>query len=325
MRMMKKKKETSWPWKFAWAAVCWALFAAQSLAGVAQQPGATAPDVAPPLRIGAGDLIEVTMFENQDLSGRFRVDDRGDITVPLIGSVHVAGETAEEAAAAIEKRFVEAQILEPAESHATVFIAEYATQGITVSGEVKNPGVYPALGVRMLNDVITAAGGVTPTAAAKVVITHKSDTGNPVTVDYVPEALKPVMPGVQIFPGDTVAVPRAGIVYVVGNVQKPGGYVLDGRNLLTVEEAMALSGGTGHAAALKRAQLVRTLEDGRKEAITIPINLIYKGQAPDVALKDGDILFVPTSTGKLISEQAIISALSIGSSIAIYRTAVNGQ
>ena len=78
---------------------------------------------------------------------------------------------------------------------------------------------------------------------------------------------------------------------------------------------MALAGGSGHAAALKRAQLVRTLDDGRKEAITIPVNLIYKGKAPDVALIDGDILYVPTSTGKLVTEQAITSALGIGTSL----------
>ncbi len=323
MRMMKRERVNSMARKFACMAACWALLVAQTIAGAAQQPVNSVSNMAPPLRIGAGDLIEVTMFENSDLSGRFRVDDRGDITVPLIGTVHVAGDTAEEAAVEIEKRFVAAEILQPAESHATVFIAEYATQGITVGGEVKNSGVYPALGVRMLNDVITAAGGVTVAAASKVVITRKSDPGNPITVDYVPEALKPVVPSIQIFPGDTVTVPRAGIVYVVGDVTRPGGYVLDGRNQLTVEEAMALSGGTGHAAELKRAQLVRTLEDGRKEAITIPINLIYKGRAPDVALKDGDILYVPVSTAKLVSEQAIISALSVGSSIAVYRTSVS--
>ncbi|MFZ1940471.1 MAG: polysaccharide biosynthesis/export family protein [Terracidiphilus sp.] len=308
--------------RIACAAACLALLAAQAIAGSAQQQAGPATGVAPPLVIGSGDLLEVTMFENADLSGRFRVDDQGNITVPLIGSVHVAGETAEEAAADIEKRFVEAQILQPAESHATVFIAEYATQGITVNGEVKSPGVYPALGVRMLNDVITSAGGVTITASSKVVITHKGDPTNQITVDYNPEALKPVIPEVQIFPGDTVVVPRAGIVYVLGNVAKPGGYLLDGRSQLTVEEVMALAGNGGHAAAMKRAQLVRTMDDGRKESITIPVNLIYKGQAPDVAMKDGDILYVPTSNGRLITEQAITSALGIGTSIAIYKTAI---
>ena len=84
---------------------------------------------------------------------------------------------------------------------------------------------------------------------------------------------------------------------------------------------MALAGGGAHAAALKRVQLVRTLPDGSKEAITIPVNLIYKGRAPDVALKDGDILYVPTSTAKLVSEQAITTALGIGTSLVFYRAA----
>lgn len=304
---------------FACATAFWIFLLALAMAASAQQSVNPAPNAAPPLKIGSGDLIDVVMFDNPDLSGQFRVDEKGDITVPLIGRVHVEGLTADGAATLIEQRYVEAQILQPADSHATVFISEYATQGITVNGEVKNPGVYPALGVRKLNDVIAAAGGITLTAASKVVITHRGDPGNPITVDYNPDALNPVIPDVQIFPGDTLTVPRAGIVYVLGDVNKAGGYVLDGRNTLTVEEAMALAGGGAHAAALKRVQLVRTLTDGRKEAITIPVNLIYKGRAPDVALKDGDILYVPTSTGRLAAEQAITSALGIGTSVLVYR------
>ncbi len=302
----------------AWA-VCWTILFAHGMAATAQKAPNPMPDTAPPLKIGSGDLIEVNMFENPDLSGRFRVDANGDITVPLIGHVHVQGLTAEEAARLIEKRYVEAQILQPAESQATVFISEYATQGITVSGEVKLSGVYPALGVRMLNDVITAAGGITVAADTKVVITHRDNPGNPVTVNYDPEALPPVIPDVQVYPGDTVFVPRAGIVYVMGDVNRPGGYVLDNQRVLTVETAMALAGGSGHAAALKHVQLVRTLEDGRREAITIPLNLIYKGKAPDVALKNGDILYLPTSKAALAGEQALSSALGIGASIILYR------
>jgi polysaccharide biosynthesis/export protein len=310
------------PW--ACAAVVWLILFAHAPAGLAQQVAVANP-IASPLRISAGDLIEVNMFENPDLSGRFRVDEKGDINVPLIGSVHLQGTTAEEAATIIERRFVEAQILQPAESHATVFIDEYATQGITVNGEVKATGVYPALGVRMLNDVIAAAGGLTPAAASKVLITHRSDPGRPLTVDYNPSSLKPVIPDVQVFPGDSILVPRAGIVYVVGDVNRAGGFVLDGRRALTVEEAMALAGGGAHAAALNRVQLVRTLDDGRKEAITIPVNLIYKGRAPDVSMKDGDVLYVPTSTAKLVTETAINSALGIGTSVAVYRTSVGGS
>ena len=296
------------------------LLCAPTVVGMAQQSGSAAPNPVPPLMIGSGDLIEVSMFENPDMSGRYRVDEMGDITVPLIGHVHVAGMTADEAARKIEQLYVEGQILLPANSHATVFIAEYATQGITINGEVKTPGVYPALGVHKLNDLIAAAGGLTQLAASRVVITHKDDPGNPVTVEYNPAALKPIIPDVQMFPGDSILIPKAGVVYVAGNVAKPGAYVLDGRRTLTVEAAMALSGGGGKASAMKRVQLVRTLDDGRKEAITIPVNLIFKGQAPDVALIDGDILYVPTSNAKLITVQAITSALGIGTSVIVYRT-----
>ena len=84
---------------------------------------------------------------------------------------------------------------------------------------------------------------------------------------------------------------------------------------------MALAGGQGHAAAMKRAQLVRTLDGGRRELITISLDGIIKGKAPDVALQDGDVLYVPTSTAKMAAEQAISSALAIGTSVSIYRTA----
>lgn len=305
----------------AWLATLAFFFCAFAMTANSQKSGSLEPGAAPPLRIGSGDLLDLTMFENPDLSGHFRVDEKGDIIVPLIGRVHVQGDTAEQAAKVIEERYVQAQILQPAESHATVFITEYASQGIIVSGAVKSPGVYPALGVRMLNDVVTAAGGVTDAAASKVIITHRNNPESPVTVEYNPEGNPPLIPNVQVFPGDTVMVPRAGMVYVVGNVLRSGGYVLNGRRALTVEEAMALAGGSGHAAALKRVQLVRTVEGGRKEMITIPLNLIYKGEAPDVALKDGDILYVPTSNGRLITEQAITSALGIGTQVAVYKSA----
>ncbi len=282
-----------------------------------QRPSPTAPSIT----IGPGDMIEATVFDAPELSSRLRVDAHGDVNAPLIGMVHVEGLTAEQAGALISDRYVEAQILRPESAQASVFIEEYANQGITVNGEVKAPGVYPALGVRMLNDVVSSAGGETPIAASTVLITHRSDPQHTISVDYDPSALKPVIPAVQILPGDSITVPRAGIVYVVGDVNKPGGYILDGRQPLTVEEAMGLAGGGGHAAKLRRVQLLRSLDDGRKEMIIVPVNKIMEGKDPDVALRDGDILYVPTSTGRLVMEQAITSAIGIGTSVTVYRTA----
>jgi len=300
-----------------------ALLLVQIGAGQARQADSATAYSAPQLKIGSGDLLEVTMYDNPNLSGHFRVDSNGDIVVPLLGHVHVAGGTAEEAATLIANRYVDADILKPIDSYATVDIAEYATQGITVNGEVRTPGVYPALGVRMLNDVMAAAGGVTQAASSKVIITHRNDPDHPITVTYNPEALTPEIPHVQIFPGDTIMVPKAGIIYVLGDVAHSGGYVLEGRSTLTVEEAMALAGGGEHAAAMNRVQLVRTLKDGSRVAITIPVDRIFKGQAADVALSDGDILYVPTSYEKLVSEQALTTSLALGSSILLYKVALH--
>lgn len=286
----------------------------------AENPGdASSSYRVPILKIGSGDLVQVSMFDNPELSGSFRVDADGDIVLPLIGKVHLAGETADAVGTQIAKRYVDAGILKPESAYATVSVLEYATQGITVNGEVKTPGIYPALGVRMLNDIIAAAGGETTVAASKVVITHRDDPDHPETVYYNPSALVPAMPRVQVFPGDSIMVPRAGIVYVLGDVNRSGGFVLDGRQPLTIERAMALAGGGAKAAALNRVQLVRSLKDGRKEAITISLKDIFKGKAPDVALKDGDVVYVPTSTGKLVAEQAISSALGIGTQITVFR------
>lgn len=306
----------------ALAAALSILFLSPAIATVAQNSGNGSPYRVPPLKTGAGDLLQVSMFENPELSGSFRVDADGDIVLPLIGKVQVAGETADQVGTEVANRYVQTGILKPGTAYATVSVLEYATQGITVNGEVKTPGIYPALGLRMLNDVITAAGGEMATAASNVVITHRDDPAHPVTVYYNPSALIPTVPQVQIFPGDTIMIPRAGIVYVLGDVIRAGGFPLTGQQDLTLEEAVALAGGNGKAAALKYVQVVRSLKDGRKEAITVSLKDIYKGRAADVPLQNGDVVYVPTSNVKLAAEQALSSALGVGTGIAIYRSSL---
>ena len=310
----------------AWVALLGMLMPPAPIAAYGQDSsGVNRPvpqQAAPALRIGFGDLIDIALFEAPELSGRFRVDEKGDIQVPLLGTVQVQGLTADQAAKLIEKLYVRAQILKPETAKATVFIEEYATQGIVVAGEVKTPGVFPALGVRMLNDVMVAAGGVLPTAASKVIIIRRSDPAHRLVVDYNPEALNPIIPQVQILPGDTVIVPKAGMVYILGAVNRPGGYELNGRSTLSVEEAMALAGNSANAARMKHVQLVRNLPDQRKEMMIFSVDRILKGEAPDVALKDGDILYVPISNKRLAIQQIVGAAFGIGTQVAIYKIAL---
>jgi len=307
--------------RFKCAAAIGILIFVQAFTAVAQPAPSSAP-VAQGIQIGPGDLIEVTVFGQNDLTGRFRVNEKGDVLVPLLGSLHVAGMTADEIAMNLNDRYIQGEILTPGQAHVTVFVSEYATQGIRVNGEVKSPGVYPALGVRMLYDVLSAAGGLTLTASSKITITHKNAPESPMTVEYDPEATPPTIPQVQILPGDTIMVPRAGIVYVAGNVAKTGGYILEGERPLTIEKLMALVGGGGHGAGMDHAHLVRTLANGSREDIEFSVNRIFKGRAPDIVLKDGDILYVPTSRIKLVTEQAIGSAVGLGTSLLLYRVAV---
>jgi polysaccharide export outer membrane protein len=316
----KKKRRDSRMAKTVAALMLAAMLAVPAAVNAQSEPAIEVP-AAPPLVIGSGDLINVSMFDAPELSGHFRVDQNGDVGLPLIKPIHVAGLTAEQAANVLKKQYVQENILVPEGSDPTVFIEEYANQGITVSGEVKSPGVYPAFGVKMLNDVVTAAGGPTQLAQSNVIITRRSDPEHPVTLAYNPDARPRMTPEMQVFPGDTISVPRAGIVYVLGAVTRSGGYVLDGRDEVTAQKAMALAGGTGRAPAMNRAQLVRNQDDGTKLMITVPLDRIFKGTAPDIVLRNGDILYVPTSTEKIVTQVAITAAVAVGSAILIYKFA----
>ena len=199
--------------------------------------------------------------------------------------------------------------------HVTVFITEYATQGVTVAGEVKSPGIYPLLGSHGLVDILTAAGGVTGTAGRMVSVTHKSDPAHP---EMIRLASKPgeIIANVDIQPGDTVVVSKAGVCYVVGDVAKAGGFLIEGNDRLTVLEIMALAGGTTRTSAKDKARLIRKTPNGREE-MPIPLKAMMNGKVKDMAVEDGDILFVPSSAGKNVLYRGTDSAVAIATGFAL--------
>jgi polysaccharide export outer membrane protein len=249
------------------------------------------------LRLSAGDLLDIKVLGtvDPDFSPKLRVDDQGAITLPYAGALPVAGMTAEDAGRAIEARFREKDILK--DPHVSVTVLEYATQGVTVLGEVKNPGVYPLLGTHGLLDLISAAGGATPTAGKAVTVTHRDDTSHPevVNVDTKPGSTSAF--SVDIRPGDTIVVSHAGIVYVLGDVGKPGGFLIENSDRLTVLQAIALAQGTNRTASLDHTKLIRKTGTGHQESV-VPLKKILADAVPDQMLADGDILFVPTSGAK---------------------------
>jgi len=271
---------------------------------------------APQLRVSAGDLLNVDVFDSPELSAKLRVTESGDINLPVAGITHVEGMTAAEAAPAIEQRLRDKDILK--NPHVEVFVQEYATQGVSVLGEVKSPGIYPNLDSHTLLDFISAAGGTTPTAGKTVSITHKDDPDNPTVVqlDNSPDLAKKA--DVTILPGDTVFVSRAGIVYVVGDLGKPGGFLIENNDRLTAMQAVALAQGANHTAALNRSRLIRKTPNGPQET---PVELakILSGKESDIRLEDGDILFVPMAKARAAAYQGMTYAISLATGIAIYR------
>jgi len=125
---------------------------------------------------------------------------------------------------------------------------------------------------------------------------------------------------VPVRPGDIVKVPRAGIVYVVGEVQKPGGFVLQNNESISVLQAIALAQGPTHTSAISRARIIRT-DPATGTRTEIPMNLgrILSGKAPDAFLQPKDIVFVPNSAAKSVLFRSSEAALQTAAGIAIYK------
>src|SRR5579863_6214330 len=279
-----------------------------TLGGIGFGSGAAGP-------IGNGDLIEMSVFDTPELSGKLRVSNNGEIILPLVGKLHVAGMKAEDAAALIRQKFVDGAYLK--DPQVTVFIAEYATQNVSVLGEVKNPGIYPAFGAHHLLDYISAAQGLTPLAGTHITITHAKDPGTPEQVKVTAGATPKPENNPEIFSGDTIYVERTGVIFVVGDVMRPGGYPMDHDGQVSVLQAVALAQGITPTAAKSSAKLIRTTTSGRQE---IPVNLkkILQSKNTDLAMQDNDILFIPTSAAKNALKDVEL-ALPAAASATVYR------
>ncbi|HZQ92206.1 MAG TPA: polysaccharide biosynthesis/export family protein [Terriglobales bacterium] len=268
------------------------------------------------LRLGPGDLLLFDVYGVPDMKTETRIAGGGEAMLPLIGPFKLSGLTPEEAQSALEKRYVADGYLK--NPHISIIIKEYATQGVTVLGEVNKPGIYPILGPRRLFDVISAASGLTKGAGSAVTITRRDRPGDPITVNFSQDPVQALTSNVEVFPGDTVLVSRAGVVYVTGEVGRPGGYVMDNNGSLTVLQALALAGGPSHVAKLNSAKLIRKTQQGRQE---VPLELakIISDKAPDVPLQGDDILFIPSSAAKSAARRSLESIVSITTGLAIYR------
>ena len=265
------------------------------------------------LVIGPGDELEIAVYGAPDLSEHTRVSEAGNISMPLIGVVRVAGLSSSEAAGAVQSELRRNNIVN--DPQVSVYVKEYTSSGISVAGEVAKPGFYSALGPHRLFDVLQAAGGPTDKADNKVVISHR-DQKDSVTLRISKDPAEMAASNVALQPGDTVVVPKAGIVYVLGEVTRPGGYVLNSTGGVTVLQVVAVAGGPSHVASAGKTRLLRRTENGFQEE-RIDLTKLLRGKAHDVAVRDQDILFIPSSVIKTALNASAL--IGIAASAAIYR------
>ncbi len=265
------------------------------------------------LRLGAGDLLEVSVYNVPELTTKARIGNSGDVYLPLIDYVHVGDLTVEEAQALIQKRLEDGGFVR--NPHVTIFLDESASQGVTILGEVAKPGIYPDLGDRRLYDMISAAGGFTPSAGRKISVIRQHNQAGPITVNLPRNLADDVQDDIEIMPGDTITIPKAPIIYVVGDVGHPAGFLVDNGSL-TVLQALALAGGANHTAKLGGVRIIRKGPDGMAET-HIPLKKMLEAKAPDVTLQADDILFVPLSGARVAANTGFNAAVAAASGLAI--------
>ena len=264
-------------------------------------------------RLGAGDLLEVSVYNVPELGTKSRVGNSGDVYLPLIDYVHVAGLTVEEAQTLIEKRLSDGGFVK--NPHVTLFVNEYTSQGANVLGEVAKPGVYPIRGEPRLVDLISAAGGFTDKAGQSITVSHRNQEDKPVTVPLKRNSTDNPASNITVSPGDTILVHKADVVYVVGDVGRPSGFLMDTGNL-TVLKAIALAGGTNRTAKLSGAKIIRKGPSGMTET---PVQLkgMLAAKIPDMPMQGEDILFVPSSSSKVVMSRTLEAAMQAATAVSI--------
>lgn len=262
-------------------------------------------------------MLDVAVFESPDLSAKVRVAENGEVLLPLVGKVHVQGLSLADASIVIRTRLMERRYVK--DPKVTVNITEYATRGVSVLGEVKKPGIYTAMGSHRLNDYISLAEGLTQQAGTRALVTHRATPDQPATVRISNTGQSTPGSNPLIESGDTVIVPKAGQVYVVGDVVRPGEYLMDHDEQLTIVQALALAQGANRTAQLKHSMILRKTETGRTQ-IPVDVQKVLTMKSKDLALIDNDILFIPVSGAKRALNRSIEAILQTAVAAASYRT-----
>ncbi len=292
------------------------------------------PAPAPEYVLGAGDQIVLHVVDMEELSEKpIRIDPNGNVDLPMVGQMHAAGETPEQFKAELATK-LSRYIRSP---QISLSLTDDQSRPVSVVGAVNSPGVHQLQGPRRLIEVISLAGGTKADAGSRVILTREQKWGplplaaarRDATTGFSTASLslddlmasKNPPDNILIEPNDIISIPKAEVIYVVGDVRKSGGFQLSSHESISLLQAVSLAEGLDHDSAPKRARILRPAPggDGTPREIPVDIDAIFAGKSPDVPLYGNDILFVPHSAAKSGSRMAAQAILQAAVGAAIYR------
>jgi polysaccharide biosynthesis/export protein len=262
--------------------------------------------------IGAGDLLDVAVFGSEDFHPQVRVSSSGEINLPLVGSLHVAGLSPELVRELIQRKLREGNFYKSPQ--VSVFVKEYGTENIYVLGEVQKPGSYSILSAQDVLQALALAGGTTPKAGRTVTISNPARPQE-ISLDLTGKT-EQLKANTTLLPGDTILVSKAGVVYVIGDVRLPTAVVMDNPNL-TVLQAIAVAQGTNPTASLDSAKLIRRGLGGPVER-PLPLRKMLTAEVHDIPVQADDIIFVPTSRAKAFTKRSLEAIIQAATGVAMY-------
>jgi polysaccharide export outer membrane protein len=303
--------------------------------------------------IGAGDVLGIEVFDVPELSREVRVSESGFVAIPLIPvKVQAGGLTAFQFQDKLSELLqVNGLVTHP---QITVTVKEQHSQPITVIGAVKTPLTIQAVHQMNLLQALSQAGGIADDAGSKVLITRKpaspvpdgtasdattadagakevakassspplKDLENTITID-INDLLDSGDPkyNIVLMGGDVITVPRGGVIYAVGAVEHPGGFVMQSdRAQLTVLKVVSLAGGLTATAKGGNAVILRQAPGSpQRQQVPVDLKKILALKGEDVSLRQNDILYVPDSTGKHALRRSAEIAIAVATGAAIIR------
>lgn len=285
--------------------------------------------------LGPDDVITIRVPGLDEFGANtsaIRIDPNGDVRLPLLGKVHAAGLTVD----SMQEQMVTKLARLMNHPDVTIMVTEFASRPVSVLGSVKNPGVHQLGGRRTLLEVLSLAGGIEDTAGNAIRITRRAEMGplpladvkrdasggfyvGEVDVRSLLEARNPAS-NIEVLPNDVITVPKGDLVYVIGAVRRPGGFILNQEKQMSVLQALSLAEGLDKLANAGSARILRPGAVGAPRVeIRVDVKRILQGIASDITLDPNDILFVPDSKSRSASLRVLDAAVQMTTGLVIWR------